>query len=123
MKTLGACLPSATTQNESGGLGSRTRSAQGDCPHCAEGHLRLPDRDGIWWHYRVSERAPQGERIGQCSTAPRFEVRASAPTIRRTHEECTRKLSELASHWSASQVLSEARRTFTEQSQPDEGDD
>lgn len=99
------------------------QSAPGVCEGCRDGHMRLPDKSGMWRHYRVSDRNPKGEMLGECRNPPTIEIRPTAVSARRTHSECIDKLSRMARTRSASEALSDARRTFADLSQPADRED
>ena len=93
------------------------------CPHCHDHHPRFTEPDGSLVHRRVftprqGARA-QAEALGPCLDPPKPSEKVHQE-IRRSAEECIRRIRELAGTSAVSRVIAEARETFATRSQPRE---
>ena len=127
MKTLSASLPSGLSPEPTPAVAGPApapgeQSAPGVCDFCRERFLRLQDRDGAWWHYRVSNVTPRGSLVGPCADPPAPPAKKHE-AAQRSAEECLRRIREIAGEANVGRVLAEARRTFVGQSSQEKEDD
>lgn len=123
MKTLSASLPSGLSPEPTPAPAGPApapgeQSAPGMCELCRQGHMLFEGS-----HYCVCEKGVIP--LGRCVAPPKTEAKVEAKPLpaRRTHEETMARIHAMASEQSAAEVLAVARRTFVEQSQPEEDDD